>query len=246
MDGDSAVGRNGDPVVALEGQGFAGNEDNVGAPVTTFHGIVGLVGGGMRLLLPAGAGAEEETGSFVRLATDVARANDAFAISHGKVEQTASVAFPDMLRQLLDVAIDALDCLQDGFTQDAVAEAVGLGIVVVGIVSKAFETVEEEGKAPLRVGAAIDASEPAVANVTDQLALDTAVPASYSSVVHEHQASAAERVAVALGQGAFGASADVGEDERRYRLAGQSRQVGTVPGGDDRGEDTRVGAEKGQ
>lgn len=64
--------------------------------------------------------------------------------------------------------------------------------------------------------------------------------------MHEHQAAAAERVAVALGQSAFGAGADVSKDEGRYRLAGQTGQVGAVPGGDGRGEDARVGTEQGQ
>lgn len=44
VDGDGTVGRDGDPVVAFEGQGFAGDKDNVGASVTAFHGVVGLLG----------------------------------------------------------------------------------------------------------------------------------------------------------------------------------------------------------
>lgn len=151
-----------------------------------------------------------------------------------------------MFGQLFDVAVDALDGLEDGLAQNAVAEAVCLGLVVVRIVAQSFKAVEEQGKAPLRVGAASNTTEPAVANVADQLALDTTVPASYSSIVHEHQAATAEGVAVALGEGAFGTCADVGEDEGRDSLAGQAGQVGAVPSRDGRGEDARVWAEQGE
>ena len=220
VDSDGAVGWDGDPVITLECQRLASDKDDVGSSVTSFHSVVGLVGRRSTLLLPAGTGAEEQAGSLVGSAANITGAYDALAIGHSKVEQTARVAFSDTFWKFANVAVDALDSLEDGLAQDTVAKSVCLGFLVVWVIAQSFQTVEEQCKAPLRVGAACDASEPSVANIADQLPLDTTVPTSNSSIVHKHQASATERMAIAFGQSSLGTGADVSENEWRDGLAG--------------------------
>lgn len=135
VNGNGAVCWDSDPVVTLKSQRLAGNKDNVGASVTALHGVVALFGRRTTLFVPAGARAKEQTGSFIRLAADVASADDALAIGDGKVEQTARVAFSNVLRQLSDVAVYALDGPEDGLAQDAMTEAVCLSIRVVGVIA---------------------------------------------------------------------------------------------------------------
>lgn len=214
VDSDCAVGGNSDPVVTLKGQRFTGDKNDVGSSVTSFHGVVGLFGRRSILLLPASTGAEEQAGSLIGSAANITGADDTFAVSDSKVEQTARVALSDMLGKFANVAVDALDGFKDGLAQNTVAKTSRLGFLIVRVITQSLQTVEEQGKAPLRVGAACDASKPAVANVADQLALDTAIPTSNSSIVHEHQASAAERMAIALGQSSLSTGTDMSEDER--------------------------------
>lgn len=64
--------------------------------------------------------------------------------------------------------------------------------------------------------------------------------------MHEHQALVRERVAVRIGEIAFGRGAHVCEDERGRGFGGDAREVDTVPCWDRGGEDTGLGAERGR
>jgi hypothetical protein len=55
----------------------------------------------------------------------------------------------------------------------------------------------------------------------------------------------AERVAVVIAEGTFGACPYVGEDEGGSGLGGYSLEVDAVPGGDYRGEDAGLGTKFG-
>lgn len=76
------------------------------------------------------------------------------------------------------------------------AEAI-LGWWVHRVDSQRFQRIEVEGECPLTIGAPLDHEEVLVPYGADELALDS-VEVCEMAIVHKHQASIRERVAVAL------------------------------------------------
>lgn len=251
VNGKNAVRRHCDPVITLESQRLAGHQHNVGSAIPALHLVLAAADLrlavrrlGARLPGPAGAGAEEQARRIVRPAAHVARAHDALAVRDGEVQQATHIALrARLLRDLSDKAVDPLNRLEHGFAQHRVSKAVFLLHLIVWVGAESLQAVEEEGKRPLAVGAASHALEPAVAHARHQPPLDAHLPASDAAVVHPHERSARERVAVGIGEGALGAGADVGEHQRADGLAGQALEVAAVPGGDGGSEDAGLGAQ---
>ncbi|CAG8469950.1 2928_t:CDS:2, partial [Scutellospora calospora] len=251
VDSEDAVRGHRNPIVALESQRLAGHQHNVRAAVSALHLV--LAAADLRLAVrrlgawlfrPAGSRAEEQARRVVCPAANIARAHDALAVRNSEVKQAPHIALrASFLWDLSDEAIDPLDRLEHSLTQHRVSESVSLLHLIVRVCTKPLQAVEEERKRPLTVGAASHALEPAIAHARHQPPLDAHLPAADAAIVHPHERPARERVAVGVGEGAFGAGADVGEDQRADGLAGQTLEVAAVPGGDGRGEDARLRAQ---
>lgn len=251
MDRDDRIRRHADPIVALEGQGLAGHEDDIGAFVAAFHFVLARAGAGAAGG-PVRAGGEVQACGFVGAAADVFGADDGVAVCDCEVEQAApveglgggGVGGGGGRGDTGDEIVDAADGAEEGVAEDGVAEAAGGGVRVVRVVAGAVEAVEEAGEGPFAVGAAFDGEEPARGEGEGERALHV-LPGGDAAVVHEHQGAVCEGVAVAVAQGALRCGAHVGEDQSRGRFRGEPREVDAVPGGGGGGEDAGVGAEGG-
>ncbi|MCJ1407568.1 hypothetical protein MMC19_001639 [Ptychographa xylographoides] len=262
MDGQDAVRRHGDPVVALESQRLARDEDDIGAAIAPLHDEMAAA-----LVAPGGAAAEVQRRRLVRAAADVARADDAVAVRDREVEQRPPRHAPPAFRlrrvvqrRQLGVRhrrherVDPLDRREHRRAQHRVAEP-GPGRCrfalrralrqLVRVDARPLQAVEEQRERPFGVRAALHAEEPFLAEAEGQRAFDER-PGGDAAVVHPHEPRVAEGVAVCVGEGAGGGGAHVGEDQRRSRVGGQTREVDAVPGRDGGGEEARLGAERGR
>ena len=135
-------------------------------------------------------------------------------VRHGEIEQAPRTLHfvPQLGRRGVHEAIDALDRLQHRLPEHRVAEPVKRVFLAVGVNAGLVQTVEEEGKGPFAVRGSLDAHEPLLAHAQGDFALDVS-PAGDVAVVHEHEAAVGERVAVEVGNAAFGRGAHMGEDK---------------------------------
>ena len=225
---------------SLKSQGFTSHEHDIGPLVPPLH----LILPGPFTLHPARPRGKIQRRSFVRRAADVLRAHDAMTVRHGEVEQTPLIPHfvPQLRRRGVHEAVDAPDRLQHRLPENRVPEPVERALLAVGVDARLFQTVEEESKGPFAVRGSLDAHEPLVAHAQGDFALDVP-PAGDVAVVHEHEAAVGERVAVEVGNAAFGRGAHVGEDEGGGRFGGQAGEVDAVPCGGRAGEDAGVGSE---
>lgn len=225
---------------SFKSQWLAGHEHDIGALVAPFHLVVSLLAA---VFLPAGAGRKVQAGGLVGGAADVAGADDAVSVGDGEVEQAPRVELLATFGgDVGDQLVDALDGVQHGVSEHGVAKAAAAAATAIRgrarIMTAPLQAVEEDGKGPLAVGAAVHAVEPLGRDGQSQGALDLS-PAADVAVVHPQQATVSEGVAVAVGERAFGRGPHVGEDERRRRLGCQPFQVDAVPRRDCRREDAR-------
>lgn len=107
-----------------------------------------------------------------------------------------------------------------------------------------FQSVEVQRKRPLAIRTTMNPKVPFICQPLAQFTFDV-FPSSQPPVVHPHQTTVAERMAVVIAEGTFGGGANVGEDEGRGGFGGDALEVDAVPGWDDRGEDAWFGAEFG-
>ena len=135
-------------------------------------------------------------------------------VRHGEIEQTQLIHHfvPQLGRRGVHEAIDALDRLQHRLPEHRVPEPVERVLLAVGVNAGLVQTVQEESKGPFAVRVSLDADVPLLAHAQGDFALDVS-PAGDVAVVHEHEAAVGERVAVEVGNAAFGRGAHVGEDE---------------------------------
>lgn len=231
---------------SFKSQWLAGHEHDIGALVAPFHLVVPLLAA---VFLPAGAGRKVQAGGLVGGAADVAGADDAVSVGDGEVEQAPRVELLAAFGgDVGDQLVDALDGAQHGVSEHGVAKATAVAPTIRGrarIMTTPLQAVEEDGKGPLAVGAAVHAVEPLGRDGQSQSALDLS-PAADVAVVHPQQATVSEGVAVAVGERAFGRGSHVGEDERRRRLGRQPFQVDAVPRRDCRREDARFRPQRGR
>lgn len=225
---------------SFESQRFRGHEHDIRALISTLHLVLAL----FLALLPACAGGEVKTRCFVGAAADVSRAHDAMAIRDGEVKQTPLVTrlHPLLLRRRIHKLIDTPNSLQHRPPQHRVSKPLLSTHLVIRMTPLPLQTIQKQRKRPLTVRTPLHAQEPFLAQ-TQRHAPFHVPPASDVAVVHEHEAAVGERVAVGVGEGAFGCGADVGEDEGGGRFGSEARKVDAVPGGGGGGEDAGGGAE---
>lgn len=163
-------------------------------------------------------------------------------VGDGKVQQTSGVEiFSKLAGDIRNELVDPLDRVQHRFPQHGMAESPVRGIGT-GIVPGLLHAVQKQGKRPLAISPSLDSVEPFCVDGQGQRTLDV-LPASNVAVVHPHQGSIEERMAVAIGQRSLGRCSQVGKYERRGGFGGQPFQIDAVPRRDRRGEDARLGAQ---
>lgn len=178
----------------------------------------------------------------MRGACDVPAAHDAVPVGDGEVQQTARVGiFSPLHGDLGDELVDPLDGVQHRFPEHGMPKSAIRG-VGAGIMSGFLHAVEKQGKGPFAIGPPLDAVEPFGVNGQGEGALDV-LPAFNVPVVHPHQASVAERMAVAVRERSLGRGAQMGKDQGGRGFARQSFQIDAIPGGHGGGEDARLRAE---
>ncbi len=224
-------------LTSLKSQRLTSHEHDIGPLIPPLHLILPR----SPTLLPARPRRKVQRRGLVRRAAHVPRAHDAMAIGHGKVEQAPLIHHfvPQLRRRGVHKGIDELDGLQHRLAEHRVPEAVGPVLLAVRVEAGLLQAVEEEGKGPLAVRAALDAHEPFLPDAQGDFPFDVA-PAGNVAVVHEHETAVGERVAVGVGEAAFGGCADVGEDEGGCGFGGEPGEVDAVPGGGCAGEDAGV------
>lgn len=167
------------------------------------------------------------------------------AIGYAKVQQASGIdvlVVNGALGYLIDQVVDVSDSLQHGLPEHGRAKAF-LGRRA-GVMTHAFERVQEQSKGPLAVGASFHTQIPFVGEPLCQAAFDVS-PTTKSTIVHPHETTMLKGVAVVGGCGAFRGSADVCEDEMRRSAGSDSLEVRVVPCGRGRGEYARLGAQFG-
>lgn len=147
---------------SLEGQWFAGDQNNISAFIPPLHLIVVIV----RLQvpgLPLRTGRVVQTGRLVCRTTDISRANNAVSVCDGEVEQTPGVhvfrvdsALWDGINELIDDGYR----LQHRLSQNGWPETM-LGLRA-RIMSHTLKCVQEESERPLAVGTTHNAQIPLI------------------------------------------------------------------------------------
>ena len=97
-------------------------------------------------------------------------------------------------------------------------EAISLLHFIIRVYAHSLERVQKQRKCPFTVRTASHTFEELICHFCDQFPLDTQLPAAYTTIMHPHQRTSAERVAVAVAQCSFRTGSDVCEDERRNCL----------------------------
>ena len=228
-------------LTSFEGERLAGDEDDIGAFVPSFHLIVLVSWGGPRL--PLSARRVVQTCSLVSLAANISGANYAVPICDSKIQKTSRVnvfALHYALRYACGELVNDFNGLKKGLAQYGWTETVlGLG---AGIRTQSFQAVHEQGKRPFAIRTALNEEIPFIVELFAQTPLDV-LPATQTTVVHPHQTAIGKGVAVVFAQGTFCGSADVGEDQPGGGFGGEAVQVGAVPSGHGGCEEARTGAE---
>lgn len=162
---------------------------------------------------PFGAGRKVEARRFVGLAAHVPRAHHRVTVRHGKVQQASGLDVGHVVPfgDLRDELIDRGDRLEHDPTQKGLSESLRTGLRA-GVGTFFLHQIQEQRKGPFAVRAAFDAEIPFIGERVGERSFDV-LPPTNVPVVHPHQGVVLERVAVVVGQGAFGGSSHMGEDE---------------------------------
>lgn len=107
--------------------------------------------------------------------------------------------------------VQPLNGAEHSLSEEGMAEAV-LGWRAFWVDTQRLQRIEEEGECPLTVRAPLNHEEVLILNGAGELALDS-VEVCEVAIVHKHQASVGERVAVALRQCASGCGTHMGKHQ---------------------------------
>ena len=121
-------------------------------------------------------------------------------------------------------------------------ETIDRALFTVRVKAGFLQAVQKEGKSPFAVSVSLHAHEPFLPYAQGDFSFDMS-PAGNVAVVHEHETAVGERVAIGIGQAAFGCGAYMGEDERGCGFGGEPRKIDAVPSGRCAGEDAGVRSE---
>lgn len=111
------------------------------------------------------------------------------------------------------------------------------------MISHSFQCVQKQSECPFAVCPSLDEYEPLIGEGCCQSPLDV-FPSSNTTIVHEHQGTKAEGVAVLVAEVSFCCCPDMGKDEVAGSFTGEALEVYAVPCWNCRCEDAWIGAQK--
>ena len=183
-------------LTTLKCQRLTSNEDEIGAFVLAFH----LELTRLSREAPAGTTREIQACRLIRSAVHVFGAKYTVTIRDRKVQQAPLLILigASGLRSVMGKAIDPLDGAEQSFPHGSMREAIRHIVFIIWIIAGFLEAVQENGKSPLAVCAAVDSIEPPFIDAHGQRPLGM-LPIRDVPIVHPHQVLVGEWVAVRVG-----------------------------------------------